>query len=271
MQKKLIYLQLTDLHLNYLSEENLSDFYKQLNTFDGEGLFITGDTSTGSQLIYHIERLAQEVRKNIYFVLGNHDYYHSSFKETEKNIARLTEKYSNLRYLTKEKVTPISPKTALIGHAGWYDARWRDPWTSMVFIIDWYYIKDFRILYTFGDCLALARERADKSAKIIEKRLLEALSKFDTVYLLTHFPPWPDKSSTLWRKITKDFWMPYNSSKVMAEMLEKVMKNYPEKKLIILAGHTHKKRDEQIAPNVILRVGQASFGKVYLDDIYEID
>ena len=65
MQKKLIYLRLTDLHLNYLSEEALLGFYKELNTFDGEGIFITGDTSTGSQLVSHMDRLAREVKKNI--------------------------------------------------------------------------------------------------------------------------------------------------------------------------------------------------------------
>ena len=264
------FLRLTDLHLNFLKKEELLKFYNDLNQFDCDGIFITGDTSTGSQLIKHISALAKNVNKTIYFVLGNHDFYHSSFKETEKNICKLTDFHSNLKYLTKKKVIQLTTKTALIGHAGWHDGRWGTP-LSMIFAADWYYIQDFRLLYSFKDCMALDKKRADKSALIIQKRLTNALINFDVVYLLTHFPPWPEKPSSIWKKMTQKAWTPYNTSKIMAETLENIMNKFPEKQLIVLAGHTHHKRNDKITNNITSKVGEASFGKVYINDLHEIE
>ena len=65
----------TDTHLNFCSTATIEAFCIELNQSDGDIIALTGDISEGSILEEHLNFLATRLNKDIYFVLGNHDYY----------------------------------------------------------------------------------------------------------------------------------------------------------------------------------------------------
>lgn len=258
------YFWLSDIHLNLLRPEELSSFFNKLVDTKVDGLFITGDISSGFEIINNLEQLAQTFTNSIFFTIGNHDTYRVYLSETKDMIANLQLKYSNLHYMTTEGVTILNQDVALIGDDGWYDGLWREPFTSWVFAWDWYWIKDFRSLFSTKDKLELMRELANEATIRVRSKLDKAFENRSLVYLLTHIPPWP---ATYRLKLFEKFWTPYNSSKLMATMLKDYMDNIPEKNLIVLSGHTHIRRREQITSNIELRVAEADFGSPVIQEL----
>ena len=259
------YAWLTDPHFNFLSQKKVIEFFLTLDCENLDGVFITGDISTGTQVARHLKQLSQIFRKPIYFVLGNHDFYRSSFSLVENQMVGLTKNRSNLHYITNSEPISLSPDTALIGHDGWYDAGWRSPLTNLVFIWDWFFISEFRALFSNDDRLEFSRKRAEAAAEVVRMRLRKAFENHSTVMFLTHFPPWPEADPCS-HSLLERFWHPYNSSRVMAKMLEAEMLQRPEKKLIVLAGHTHDDSYVRISDNIEIRVGGAGRGNCEIKD-----
>lgn len=265
MQKR--YIWLTDTHFDFINRNKLFDFFTLLRQLKCDGIFISGDISTGKDLAQHISLLLKVTETNIYWVNGNHDIYGSNFASISTQMNNLMQDDERLHYLTSLNCVELSKNVGLIGHDGWCDARWRAPLTNIVFYADFYKIEDFRKLANNNERVQLVRKLADGAASSISTKLSLALEKYDTIYLLTHFPPWPDDSNNL----TSKFWMPYNSSKVMAEIIENIMKQHPSKNLIVLSGHTHHKRNVKIADNIELRVGISTVTKPEIQDILLIE
>lgn len=264
------YVWLTDTHFDFLSKSKLLKFFVLLRELECDGIFISGDVSTGNELADHISFLLKVTEIPIYWVNGNHDYYGSNFAEINETMMTLMEDDERLHYLTSLNYLPLGKTAALIGHDGWCDSRWRVPYTSFLFYADFVNIEDFRKLKNNKERMNLVRQLADTAAASIATKLLLALQKFDTVYLLTHFPPWPDKTNKYWG-LLEEFWKPYNSSKVMADTLEGIMTQYPDKKLVVLSGHTHNKRNVNLTPNIELRVGSANLMSTEVQDILFIE
>lgn len=259
------YLWLTDTHFNFVSQPKLVEFFLYLQQISPDGIFITGDISTGPHVVQHLQWMAKITSVPIYFVLGNHDYYQSSFQDTEQAIKLLCQRNRTLHYLSSSEPITIADNVALVGDDGWYDAGWRDPLTPLVFIWDFFFIKDFRALFHNYERMELVRNRARKAANRIAYTLRRAFKSHATVYLLTHFPPWPETIDK-WAGLVEKFWMPYNSCKLMSDAISSTMESLPDKKLVVLAGHTHRARTEQVAHNIELRVGMAHHGLCKIED-----
>jgi 3',5'-cyclic-AMP phosphodiesterase len=258
------YIWLTDTHFNFLNHVSLISFFQKLKKIEADGIFLTGDISNGSHVISHLELLQKETGVALYFTLGNHDFFRTFISEMKQSLRNLQNE--KLIYLTQQKPITLAPGIGLIGHDGWYDAGWRNPLTPFIFLWDWYFIKDFRSLFGTKERMALIRSLASEAEEFISKNLEAALEKYSTVYLLTHFPPWPEESDKFYGLLEK-FWMPYNSSKLVADSILQIMKKHPNKKLIILSGHTHIGGRKNIATNIELRVGSAELGKPEIQEI----
>ena len=73
----------------------------------------------------------------IYFVLGNHDYYHGSIAETRARVIELCGTHPRLRYLTAlDEVEALTRHVGLVGHDGWADGRAGDYARSLVMMQD---------------------------------------------------------------------------------------------------------------------------------------
>lgn len=244
---------ITDPHFDFISKPQFINFALDLEEQNLAGLILTGDISNGLNIKKHLVWLQRIVGCPVYYVLGNHDRYRSSFAEVNKITTEINS--ANLLYLSREsKPITLCPKVALIGNDGWYDAYYRIPKTPIIFLLDWYFIKEFKEAKSNQDRLKFARQLAHDAAMHIAKNLLEALKEHDLIFLATHWPPWPEQYPN-WFGLAEKFWMPYNSSKIMAETLVNIMDQYPNKKLMVLGGHTHRKRIEKISHNIELQIG----------------
>jgi predicted MPP superfamily phosphohydrolase len=81
---------LTDLHLEFCSHRTRDRFYHSINQAPGEIVIITGDLSAGPHRLGQYTELAEQIRKPIYFVLGNHDRYGTTFENAEAVVERVT-------------------------------------------------------------------------------------------------------------------------------------------------------------------------------------
>lgn len=263
------FLWLTDIHLNFLSPHDVMNFASKLRSYNADGILISGDISTGPRLIDDLSVLASNVRCPIYFVLGNHDFYRTSFTEAEHAVKNLCSNESSITYLSSVEYITLSQDVALVGQDGWYDTRWCEPLSSLVFLYDFFLIKDFRALFSHKERIALAREKAYEEAQRTSSKLRQALKLHKTVYFITHFPPWP-QATPYEGNLIKRFWVPYSTSKVMAETLKNVMIDFPDRKLIVLSGHTHESKEYQPTENIIVKVGHSRFGDPKVQNIISL-
>ncbi len=278
------YLFLTDTHFNFANKSPLRDPAKHLSKKQGieflldvretiqqqqlDGLFLSGDVINGPNVEKHLLWISKILQIPIYFVRGNHENYFSNFKNIQSQISQACQQDSNLHYLDHCQPISLSENTALIGHTGWYDAGYRKPLTPLVFIWDFLFIEDFRKCSSMADRYRLMRQKANEAARILGKKLLEALETHQEVILVTHWPPWVEHSGSF---IGNHFWKPYNASRVLAETLENIMWSFPNKKLTVLAGHSHNAREEQITSNICLKVGGSARDTLKMDSIILVE
>src|SRR5690349_10057159 len=142
------YAWLTDIHLNFLSKSQRSEFYKTIK--DVNGILISGDIAEAKTLEFMIREMYYETRLPIGFILGNHDYYGSNVETVRKTARDLIHDFeyldNNVLYLTQSEVwwQPVEG-TYICGVDGWADTRagnWKD---SDVRLNDSIHIKDLRL------------------------------------------------------------------------------------------------------------------------------
>ncbi len=91
---------LTDIHLNFLDDNKRRQFMETMAE-QADAFAISGDIGESPQIIGTLKEMEQIVRKPIYFVLGNHDFYRGSIANTRNEVARLAEQ--------SEFLVPTSP------------------------------------------------------------------------------------------------------------------------------------------------------------------
>lgn len=260
------YIWLTDIHLNFLSDKKCLEFFISLAQEKADGIFITGDISNSQSIIKHLSLMQKIVNIPIYFILGNHDFYRSTFSEIENKVISLSSKEPNICYLSTYKAISLSSDIALVGHDGWVDSSPGDPNIPLVFMGDWYFIDDFRLASSNKQRIAIMQDRAFQAAEKLSIKLKLALENHSTVYLLTHFPPWLYDYPGLINK----FWKSYHHSKIIGQYLFNTMADFPDKKLIVLSGHTHLKAYQKISDNIELQIGQARLKRPSISNIIVI-
>jgi hypothetical protein len=78
--------------------------------------------------------------------------------------------------------------------------------------------------------------------------------------VLTHVPPFRE---ACWYegRISDDNWLPYFTCKAMGDVLTRVMRERPQKRMTVLCGHTHGAGEADILPNLHVRTGGAEYGR----------
>ena len=258
----------TDLHLNMADDKAYRSFINMILLENSDCLLIAGDISISPKLPYHLSQIAHDLSIPIYFVLGNHDFYQGSFiKEIKDSVHQLVQQLPDCHYLTKEEVISLSTHTALIGHDSWADGRAGNYQNSSVQLRDSIEIKDL-IGLSKDERLKILEALGEEAALEIERKLHKAFKTHKTIILLTHIPPYPE--AAFYKGICNDpEWSPHFVAKTVGDMLLKVMPDYPEKKLIVLCGHTHHKAHLNILPNLKVIVGEAEYGMPMTQEVIE--
>jgi predicted phosphohydrolase len=209
--------------------------------------------------------LASNFQGPIYFVLGNHDYHKRYIESVHADVRRISLQHPNLVWLTDNPIVTLAEDVALIGTEGWYDAAFGDPellkWTT-----DWIQTFEFLNLADMDERIVYWRKMALDSANLVAERLGAALENHKTVYVATHFPPWPEATRAVGTRLEK-FWLPYNTSAIMGQTIERVMDGRKKKRVIVLAGHTHTPCHMRVNNSIECMVARASYwGRVRAEE-----
>ncbi len=254
---------LTDIHLDFLSPKKLNEFFQDMREQTCDTLLITGDIAEAPTIKFYLQYLKKQIPVPIYFVLGNHDFYHGSIAEVSRKIQH------HEGWLTKGDIIPLSSTRALIGHDGWADGRLGNYASSSVMLNDYVLIKELTNL-SKKERLKVLNDLGDKAAAELKPTLERTLQQYSHVYCATHVPPFKE---ACWHegKISNDDWLPHFTNKAIGDMLCIAMEKHPDKMLTVLCGHTHSGGYSKILPNLEVKTGSAVYGKPQIQEILYID
>jgi 3',5'-cyclic-AMP phosphodiesterase len=259
---------LTDIHLNFVRPKDRQGLYAVIRATEADALMVTGDWDEAPTLLSTLREWDAALPMPTYFVLGNHDYYHGSFEDTQSRLRQYLEGADSLTWLTQSGVVSLTSDVALIGHDGWADARCGDFFNSSVQIADHILIRELKHLpqHTLYQRLT---SLGDAAAQDLEDKLRLALQKHTKVLLATHVPPYRE---ACWHegKISDDNWLPHFSCRAVGERLTAVMEEHPQAQLHVYCGHTHGEGFVQIRPNLAVHTGGAEYCYPRVHSVIEV-
>jgi len=258
---------ITDIHLNFVSPLKRSEFWAHLRREKLQGLLLGGDVGEADSVTTFLAEIADELRTPIYFVLGNHDFYHGTIAAVRKRVAREAPASPWLHWLTASGVIPLTANTALVGHDSWADGRLGDFFRSEVMLNDYFLIGELRGLERQEGYLKL-NALGDEAAEFIENRVLEALARYKNVIVLTHVPPFRE---SCWHEgqISNDDFLPHFACRAVGDRLAAIMRANPDHSMVVLCGHTHSPGFARILDNLVVRTGGAQYGEPAVQEVLE--
>jgi Icc protein len=259
----------TDIHLEFLAPSALADFCIALATSPAEAFLIGGDISQARGIEKHLRILERSLERPIYFVLGNHDYYHGSVAGVRERVTSMSKASPFLNWLPVSDPIALGNETGLIGHDGWADGRFGDYANSTVMLNDYRFIEDFQGLGVDAR-LAKLQALADDAATFFRRHLPAALARWRQVIVLTHVPPFAEAA---WHmgKISDNDWLPHFSSKASGEAMVDIMRDHPDRNLLVLCGHTHSPGEVQVLSNLKVMTGGARYGEPEIQREWVVD
>ena len=258
----------TDIHLNFLRPQERSVFYSSIDASQPEAVFVTGDIAEAPSLRELLLEMQRAIAVPIYFVLGNHDFYHGSIELVRRDTKDWCQSHPGLHYLSSLESIELSSKTVLLGHDGWGDGRFGNYDQSPVRLSDQELIHDFQGLDRAA-VLAKLHTLGAEAAQILNERLSKVLDSYQEVICLTHVPPFKE---ACWYqgKMGNDDWLPYFSCKAVGDIFLEVLQNRPHVTITVLCGHTHHAGTVEMLPNLRVLTGSAEYGEPCISDVLEI-
>jgi 3',5'-cyclic-AMP phosphodiesterase len=260
---------LTDIHLNFLSIDAVDEFLVGLAGERLDGVLLGGDIAEAIELCDYLQRIDDQLQTDVFFVLGNHDYYSGWIGPVREQVRQLCAARPRLHYLSQSGPSELAGGIGLVGHDGWADARLGDYEKSVVSMQDFRLIGDFAGL---GKSARLPRLHAlgDEAANHFRRVLPEALAQFERVVLLTHVPPLRE---ACWHegRTSDDDWAPFFTCRAVGDAILEIMADHPRQQLLVLCGHTHGAGVAQPLPNVAILTGGAEYGQPAVQRVFEWD
>lgn len=252
------------MHLDHVQTTRAArDFGYTLRTQHPEssGLIVTGDIAEADSLTHILSELSEGYAGSVYFVLGNHDYYGSSFAAVDKRMRAFSEQRPSIHWLTRGEVV-LGPGVVLLGNDGFYDARFGDERTDLR-LRDFMEIEELFVAQDEGflPFLQAMRDRADSCASELLQCARRAVlaHKPKTVLVGTHVPPLQE-SSFYKGKPADGKWAPFFTSRVMGEVLLRLAAEFAEVEWVVFCGHTHGEGVVEARSNLTIYTGYAEYG-----------
>jgi 3',5'-cyclic AMP phosphodiesterase CpdA len=249
----------TDIHLEFLTPPALTAFCITLARSTADAFLISGDISQARGLHKHLRILERTLERPVYFVLGNHDFYHGRIAEVRDQVREISGISSYLRWLPASGPIEVSPTTGLLGHDGWADGRLGDYAHSPVLLNDYRLIDDFIGLDPAGRLILLNR-LGDEAAAYFRRELPAAMARWKQLIVITHVPPFAEAAWYMGRR-SNDDWLPHFSCKVVGDALREAALSHPGCDLRVLCGHTHSAGEVALLPNLRVTTGGAQYGE----------
>ena len=258
----------TDTHLDFCSTKEKVQFCHTLENADCDIIGITGDISTGTEIVETLELLLERQSKPIWFVLGNHDYYHSSILQIREQVLELFQKHERLIWLDKSEPILLSERIALLGHSGWGDAKNGAFQETPIRLTDHRLIKELSNI----DRLTLQKRLhilGEEAAVHLAKGLSALPKDIKTVWILTHVPPFPESA---WHGDQSGHWdwIPDFTCQSVGNLLLEQAELFPEREFRVLCGHGHSAGEVWMRKNLFVRTGEAEYHQPKIVDIINL-
>jgi len=260
---------LTDIHLDCVNESARAAFFDTIAAQRPDGVFLTGDISIAPSLLPHLRTMAEAIQTPIYFVLGNHDFYHGSITAVRAAVSDCSRSHVFLRYMPEAGVVPLTQNTALVGHDGWGDGRYGDYMRSPIRLNDHILIEELTGL-TQAKLQDRLRDLGNEAAGYLQETLPKALDRFKRVIVLSHVPPFKE---TCWYQgqVGNDEWLPFFTCKAVGDVLRDLLEKRPECRVDVYCGHAHHQGTAHILPNLRVFTGEAHYGAPQINRVIEVD
>ena len=256
----------TDIHLDYLSTTQRNAWILQSVQMvsENDAILLTGDICTSIELNDVLEIFAS-LKRPIYFVLGNHDYYHNSIAHTRNAVEKLCKKQSNLHWLSITEPI-ICNNTAIIGHEGWGDGQNGAYLETPVRIQDARQIIDFQGLSRENlqqKIKHLGLEAARHIHKNIEKSIQRGANK---ILVCTHVPPFAESA---WHNGEWGHWnyLPDFTCKAVGDTLLDCANKHPNVQFEVRCGHGHSEGIAHMLSNLVVCTGKAEYSNPQFQEI----
>jgi 3',5'-cyclic-AMP phosphodiesterase len=269
----------TDIHLNFVTLDAWEAFIDEVRLADLDALLLTGDVSEAEDVHWQLRRLVETLDLPIYFVLGNHDFYHGSIAQVRGSVGELCHLDSRLHYLTARDLSNAGVSSSepvllaegwvLCGEDGWADARVGDYYRSPVRMNDFRLIDDLKLLSSQARLRKLRRLGAESAVRLY-KQMVRASRMGTAILVLTHIPPFRE-SCWYEGQQTNDDWAPFFVCSAAGWALKRFCQSHPEHSVTVLCGHTHHEGRAEMMSNLQVWTGRADYGKPSLCGVFELD
>lgn len=259
---------LTDIHLDFLSPRARQDYFSLVASENPDAVFLTGDISVAPYLLEHLSAICDAINRPVYFVLGNHDFYHGSIADVRATVRNFCKSHPLLNYLTNMKMVALTQSTALVGHDGWGDSRYGNYAKSAVQLSDHVLIKELAGL-TPPKLQQYLMRLGSEAAIYLRGLLPHALERYQHVILLTHVPPFRE-SCWYQGRVSNDDWLPFFACQAVGDVLREAMQKRPDRQMTVYCGHTHNEGTVQILRNLKVITGAAEYGKPQINEVLTI-
>lgn len=262
-------LWITDPHLNHVSPAEWERWTGEIVQQRPDGLLLTGDISEGDDVIEQLQRLAQSVDVPLYFVLGNHDFYHSSIAATRRAVIEAAREQDQLLYLSDLDPIEIAEDVYLVGDDGWGDATEGDYHGTTVRLNDFRLIEEF-VRASPERWQAILQQQGLESAQRLAHKLASIPVTAKAIIVATHVPPFRE---ACWYEghTTDDNWAPFFVCGQVGKALREAARKHAASSMTVLCGHTHHAGMARIADNLVVHTGAAQYGTPAIQGKLDID
>ncbi len=265
--KRLVWL--TDLHLNFLAPARVRGFLQGVANTGVDAVLLGGDVAESRDLISQLELIDDCLRRPVFFVLGNHDFYFGSVRRVSQEVQCFCDEHPRWTWLSRrDDVLELTARVGLVGHDGWADGRLGDYRRSLVMMNDYKLIEELAGYDKMGRWGVL-KSMGDESADHLRRVLPRAVDRYKEVFVLTHVPPFRE---ACWYdgRISDDEWLPHFTCKAAGDAILDVMRSHPERRLTVLCGHTHSPGEAWPLPNVHVLTGGATYGAPQIQRVFDL-
>ncbi|QDP73679.1 metallophosphoesterase [Legionella israelensis] len=263
---------LTDIHLNFLEVETRLQYYEDILVTGCDAILISGDIADAPSLDDLLNEMVGEIKKPIYFIVGNHDYYRGIIADVRKGLTELSIANANLFWLPASGLQQLPNNTILLGQDGWADGRLGNYQKSPVSLKGSRMIADLFQAKMVGrqQLLQKMQELADLDANALKNDLAQAVEQQpQKIIVLTHVPPFKEACQHM-GQVSDDNYLPYFSSKAIGDVLMPFAIDNPLIDFLVLCGHTHSYAGYQPRANLIVKAGKAEYYKPIIQETIKI-
>ena len=260
---------MNDIHLEFLDQRALTEFLDEIRGARVDGALVGGDIGQAHSVCGYLKQMEEVVQCPIYFVLGNHDFYHGSIEQVRSSVGKLVNSQGFIRWLNTAGVVRLTDRTCLVGHGGWGDGRLGDFFGSNVQLNDFVLIEELSGLPRDG-LLARLHSFGEEAAEHFRNFIPQALGLCDHVVVLTHVPPFTEAA---WHdgRLCDDDWLPFFCCKAVGDVLKEVMSRHKGKHMTVLCGHTHGGGTSHILTNLVTHTGPARYRHPKIQRVFQWD